>query len=84
MIFFLQNDGSKSSSGRRKQSCPSKAPTENSVDNKSLASIKNTANNDIKVELSNAKAWSNNIDTKVSEKRIFFLFALFLSTCNLF
>lgn len=63
--LHLQNEN-KSSSGRRKQSCPSKASTENSLD-KSLTNIKKATNNDIKVELSNAKAWTNNIDTKVSD-----------------
>ena len=57
-----QNEGSKSSSGRRKQSCPSKAPTDKSHNNDALASIKTES----KLDLSNAKAWSNNVDAKVS------------------
>lgn len=64
MDFFFQNEGSKSSSGRRKQPCPSKAPTDKSHTNEVHATIKKPTN-DTKLDLSNAKAWANNVDSKV-------------------
>lgn len=63
MVHF-QNEGPKSSSGRRKQSCPSKAPTDKSHNNEAHATIKKPIN-DTKMDLSNAKVWANNVDSKV-------------------
>lgn len=63
---MFQNEGSKSSSGRRKQSCPSKASTDKAIDNNVPANMKKPMN-DTKMDLSNAKVWTNNVDTKVSD-----------------
>lgn len=54
-------DASKTSSGRRKQSCPSKAAMENTIDGKSPGNNKKMAQND----KPDAKAWSSNVDAKV-------------------
>lgn len=61
----FQNESSKSSSGRRKQSCPSKASTDKATESEVLANMKKPIN-DTKMDLSNAKVWTNNVDTKVS------------------
>ncbi|XP_031623196.1 putative uncharacterized protein DDB_G0286901 [Contarinia nasturtii] len=63
-ISLVKHEGSKSSSsGRRKQSCPSKASTDKSNDNDVLANIKKPMN-ESKMDLSNAKVWANNVETK--------------------
>ncbi|XP_055295928.1 uncharacterized protein DDB_G0283357 [Sitodiplosis mosellana] len=59
-ISLVKNEGSKSSSGRRKQSCPSKAPTDKPLNSDVLANIKTES----KMDPSNAKAWANNVDAK--------------------
>lgn len=65
----MQGEGTKTSSGRRKQSCPSKAALENSIDGKSGGNNKKLSNND-KSDISNSKAWTNNNDSKVSNNEI--------------